>query len=142
MSVSLSDLKPGKVAISVTGKIAVIVDYKATNKKYPIIYKVGISSTTYKGNADDFKAIIGDADLDKFKEQLTEDSPNRYDDDEVVPNELKGIKIGDSIRVRNGAKTIIAEYLGYNPNRPKNCVSIRVNSREMKGPLSCVIGKA
>lgn len=132
----------GTVAITISGKIAIVTGYNAASKKYPVIYKTGTGVTTYKGCAEDFKAVIGVAEVDVFMEQCRErpsERPAGIDMDWAVPEELKGLKVGDIIAIKG--KKSSAEYRGYNPKAPKRCVNIRIDGKDYKGPLSMVIGK-
>jgi len=144
MSVSIEELTPGTVAITRNGKIAIVTGYKPQNTKYPVIYKTGTGVTTYKGNAGDFRAIIGVAEVDDFLAECKErpsERPAGWDNDLLVPEPLKGLKVGDTITIRSRKGTEQAEYRGYNPKAPKNCVNIRIGGKDYKGPLGIVVGK-
>jgi len=144
MTVELKDLVPGAVVLSNDGKIAIVTDFKSSNTKYPVIYKFKTGTRGFKGDASDFRAILGKVDLTTFLDgdNATKKATTGYDNDALVPAPLKGIKIGDMITIRSRRGTEEVEYLGYNPRRPKNCVSIRMNGKEYKGPLNIVVGKA
>jgi len=142
----MAKLEIGTVVLTANGQVAIVTGYKARNKKYPIIYKTKVGATSYKGNDHDFLAILGKVDdvspLTKASEEARKEVVTGTDNDILVPKELKGIKIGDTILIRNRGKEQKATYMGYNRRRPKNCVSIKITGRDYKGPLSLVIGKA
>lgn len=138
MTIQRHELTPGTIAITKNGKIVLITDVKSQNVKYPIIYTSKIDARGYKGNENDFQTILGQVSLSNF----TDNKPDKvvgYDEDFIVPAELKGIKIGDTIMIRSRKGTEAVEYLGYNPRCPKNCVSIRMKGKDYKGPLSIVV---
>jgi hypothetical protein len=145
MKVELKNLTPGTVAVTLNGQLAIVTGYKPTNVKYPILYKLKLGTRGYKGNENDFRAILGVVDLSAFealngagfRAPAPTGAPAWCPD---VPAQLKGVKVGDMITIRTRRGTEQAEYLGYKPNRPKNCVSLRMNDREYKGPLSIVVG--
>jgi hypothetical protein len=142
--VQRSELTPGTIALCRDGRIAIVTELKPRNTKYPVIYKFKTGTNGYKGNENDFTAILGQGDLGAFngKDEQKPRVSTGYDHDALVPDVLKGIKIGDTITIRSRRGTQQAEYLGYNPSRPKNCVSLRMNGKEYKGPLGIVVGKA
>lgn len=145
MSVPIEELTPGTVAITLNGKIAVVTGHRPQNTKYPVLYKTGTGVTTYKGNGGDFRAVIGVADVDDFLaecEERPKERPSGFDNDLLVPEPLKGLKVGDTIEIRGRRGVERAEYRGYNPRAPKNCVNLRMRGKDYKGPLSIVVGKA
>jgi hypothetical protein len=141
ISISEKELVVGTVVITTKGEIAVITEHKTANLKYPYIYKKNVKGSSYKGSIDGFKCVVGEVDVVDFAEacdtHLTPQNKNQ------LPEELRDFNIGDDIIIlgSNGVEQVV-EYRGYNPRRPKNCVSIRINGKEYKGPLSIVVGKA
>ena len=142
--VHIDDLTPGTIALTIGGKIAIVTQLKPQNTKYPVIYKHKIGANGYKGNEHSFIAILGKVDIDTFRDNdNTEPRPRTgYDHDFMVPDQLKGIKIGDTITIRSRRGTQEAVYQGYNPKAPKNCVNITIDGKDFKGPLAIVVGKA
>jgi hypothetical protein len=144
MNLTLNDLTPGTVAITVRGDIAVVTEQKPRNSKNSVIYKIKTTGSTYKGAPDFFTAVVGSVNLPDFLsacEPKTSRS-NNTDADWAVPEALRGLKIGDKIIIRNGLKTEEAEYLGFNPRRPKNGLSIGINGKQFKGSVGLFIRKA
>jgi len=151
-NLTLSDLEPGTLATIFGGRLAIVVDHKPSNPKNPVIYQMAgkVSGTLYKGPVSDFRAVVGLVDLDALKEaQGASGAPPKRDNhvgtDEpcLVPDKLKGIKIGDSIRIIGRRGPEVVTYDGYNMRRPKYPVSFTMASgRKMKGGVSLVIGKA
>jgi hypothetical protein len=143
---TLNELTPGKLAIDGQGKLAVILEHKLNYPKNPVIYTAKAGGTKYKAPASWFKAIVGEVDLVAFN-GAAGDVParrnNTTDSDLFVPEQLKGIKIGDKIKIRGRRGTEIVTYDGYNHRRPKYPVSFTTaKGRSMKGGLSIVVGKA
>ena len=140
---TLQDLIPGKLAVDGSGKLAVIIEHKLNNPKNPIIYTAKPGGTRYKAGPDWFKAIVGEVDLDDFDTAAEETPATRKttDVDFLVPDSLRGIKIGDDIKIRGRSGIEIVTYQGYNRRRPKYPVSFKRGDSQYKGPLSIVIGK-
>lgn len=138
---SIQELVVGTVAITDKGKIAVIMEHRTANTKYPIIYKTSTNSQTYKACLENFACVVGEVDVEDFKEACNATLvPNKKSS---IPEELRDFDIGDMIEILGASgKKQVAEYRGYNSRRPKNCVSIRMNGKDYKGPLSIVVGKA
>jgi len=138
------ELKPGDIAITISGKLALITGYKPANHKYPIIYTTNASHTRYKGNGSDFQAKIGTASLEQFNAVSLAPPPSSrkcegIDIDCLVPDILKGVKIGDTIRIHGRRGPQDAIYQGYKSSRPKNPVCLSINGKPYKAPLSIVI---
>ena len=143
--VKREELEVGTIAISRDGRIAIVTEIKPNNTKYPIIYSFKTEARGYKGNEDDFTAILGIGDVDVWNEHKPAPKPRVQgtDKDWAVPPELKGIKIGDEIKIRTRRGTETAIYQGYNSRRPKFPVSFtNSKGRDMKGTLSIIVGKA
>lgn len=141
--VDRADLVPGTIAIARDGRIAIITELKPSNTKYPVIYSFKTDARGYKGNESDFTAILGIAELDVWNQNKPAPKPKGTDVDFLVPEALKGIKIGDKITIRSRRGTETVTYDGYNSNRPKYPVSFTdEKGRSMKGGVSLVIGKA
>jgi len=145
MSYSLSELKPGTLAARYDGQLVIITEHKLSNPKYPVIYKTKAESKSWKGSLADIKTVLGSVDLDAFITSIgaTAPSPSRHtgtDNDFLVPDILKGVKVGDSIVIRGRGGNETVTYDGYNRNRPKYPVSFSRNGRAMKAPMSMVVG--
>jgi hypothetical protein len=144
MSLTLKDLEPGTLAVDGNGKLAVVLEHKLNYPKNPIIYTAKPGGTVYKGPPSFFKAVVGVVDLDAFESAAGPSVPKAkgVDHDFMVPDALKGIKIGDKIEIRARRGTEVVTYEGYNSRRPKYPVSFTdAKGRSMKGGLSLVIGK-
>jgi hypothetical protein len=63
--------------------------------------------------------------------------------DETIPQRIKdmNLKIGDTIRIRHGAKEILIAFDGFNWNRPKYPLTYNINGKGWKGPLSVILAK-
>jgi len=141
--VDIKELTPGTVALGRDGRIAIVTEIRPSNTMYPIIYTYKVDANGYKGNGNDFTAILGKVDLSKFTANKPEPKPvvTGWDDHWLVPAQLKGIKIGDKIKIRSGRGLEVVTYQGYNPNRPKYPVSFTDSKgRSMKGSLNIVVG--
>jgi hypothetical protein len=136
---------PGTLAVDVRGKLAVVLEHKLNNPKNPVIYTASPGGTRYKGPTSFFKAVVGTVDMTAFNEAAGP-APKRAgmgtDEDWAVPAILKGVKIGDKIRIRTGRRgEEIVTYDGYNRRRPKYPVSFTaVDGTPRKGTLGIVIG--
>ncbi len=143
--VELKDLTPGTIVLGLNGKIAIVTEIKPNNTKYPVIYSYSTDANGYKGNERDFKAILGIGDLDVWNNSKPAPKPRvtGWDEDFLVPQPLKGIKIGDAIEIGVGTRKEVVTYKGYNSRRKKYPVSYTDSKgREMKCTLSYVLGKA
>jgi hypothetical protein len=135
------ELVMGTVVITVDNKIAVIMEHRTANIKYPYIYRTSVKGASYKGCIENFVAVVGEVDIVDFKKacENTLMPKNKWE----IPDELQNFNIGDEIIIEGnnkGRQKVI--FRGYNPKRPKNCVTIEFNGKEYKGPLSIVKGKA
>jgi hypothetical protein len=142
---TLNELHPGAVAIDSRGRIAIILEHKLNNPKNPIIYTNSAGGTVYKGPTSLFKAVVGLADLEDFENAGggRENIQRGTDSDWAVPQVLKGIKIGDKIKIRGRRGLEIVTYQGYNTRRPKYPVSFQRDSgASYKAPVSIVVGAA
>ncbi len=143
MSLTPNELKPGTVAVA-HGKVAFITDYHPSKSKYPIIYKTNVGAKSiYKGSPSEFTAVIGTFDIDKFSEASGAVPKAKAADasnypDALLPEVLKGLKVGDPIKIRERGVFKTVTYLGYKPRRPKNSVDISINGKEYRAPLSIV----
>jgi hypothetical protein len=137
----LKDLTPGIVALDLRGKLCVVTEVRPGNRS-PIIYKMNAGHTTYKAPVDFFKAVVGSVDLVKFQTSIiarSDPAPDAPLADFFLPAELKGLKPGDPIKIKNRGKLDPAVYLGYNHRSPKNPVRIQMNSKEYRCPLFSVV---
>ena len=138
----LSELTPGVVAVTRRGDIAIVVEHKPANVKYPVLYCINAKGKRYKGATHEFTQVIGQVNVAEFLAACKTDPGHSHagtDLDFLVPPQLKGVKVGDTIRIqgRKGAENV--EYRGYNPKCPKNCVSVRTRGKDYKGPLSMLL---
>lgn len=138
----MKDIAPGMLLVDGRGKLCVVTAIDMHRPKNPVVYKHGSGRTTYIGPPEFFRASVGTVDLGKFETAMTVGTaPARDDSFQLfgLPDELKGLKVGDMIKIRNRGRIEEAEFVGYNPNRPKNPVSIRIGGREYKAPAHIVI---
>ena len=149
---TLEDLIPGTMAARLDGKLAIVLEQKPGNPSNPVIFQMAGKAlgARYKGPVADFTAVVGLVDMDALREAATTmpGGPPRsghagVDDDFLVPDSLKGIKVGDQIRIRGRRGDEVVTYEGYNHRRPRYPVSFTtVSGRQMKGGVSIVLGKA
>ena len=138
------DLTPGTIAVTLDGKLAIIIGYKPSNTKYPILYKFKVGNTTYKGSANDVRVILGKGDLGECENASAagpQPAPSTgFHCDASVPEVLKGLKVGDTITIRTRKGVEAVTYDGYNSRRPKYPVSF-TNSKgqRRKGSLTIVV---
>jgi len=140
----MDELRVGTIVVDCRGKLAVITGLNTRSVKYPYLYQLSPDSRTqYKANASDFRAVLGTVDIDAFNSATITKTPNRMssgvDDDLLVPPVLKGVKVGDKIRVRTRGGVRKVEYRGYHENRPKYPVSIVMDGKEYKTTLTSVV---
>jgi len=144
---TLNDLTPGTLVALSDGKLAVITGYRTNNPVNPVVFKMAAGQKSYKGSVSQFKAVIGTVELSKFNEACGV-SPviprmSGFDNDSLVPDSLKGIRIGDKVIIRSRKGSEVVTYGGYNPRRPKFPVSFAdASGRQMKGTVGLVVGKA
>lgn len=138
--VELKDLVPGTIVIANDGRIAIVTEIDTGNIRYPVIYSFKTCARGYKGSQNDFQAILGVVDIDAWNARKRKPFVGT-DSDAMVPDVLKGVRIGDRIMVVGRRGTEEATYLGYNPNRPKNCLSFEIGGKKYKGTLSLFAGK-
>lgn len=147
MSVNLSELKPGVVVVESDGSICVITELRQGSPVYPVLYvRKQVTGTVYKGRPESFKAVIGQVDLGALKgllEGVKEERHQGFDEPLFdCPENLKGLKVGDAIKVKHGYVVVEAVYGGYSHNRPKYPISYTVNGKRFKGVVAAVVGKA
>jgi len=145
MSVSLSELKPGTVAIDLSGSICVITGMCPDRPVWPVIYvRQKASRTSYKGRPESFKAVVGHVDLEAFQGVLEAAKAEVASAEPLFgcPDTMKGLQIGDKVRIQHGSRVVEGEYGGYNHNRPKYPVSYMVCGKKWKGSVSSILGKA
>lgn len=133
----------GSVVVDLNGSIGVVMEIRPASAT-PIIYAVKASGSLYRARLDMFKAVVGSVDVGALKAIMEEARAAKvrgFDDDFMVPEPLKGIKIGDKIKVRQGFGVKEVIYKGYNPNRPKMPVSYDDEGKSYKSTVSCVMGK-
>jgi len=143
--VELKDLTPGTIALGRNGKIAIVTELKPRNTKYPIIYSFSTGAKGYKGNENDFVAILGVGDLDVWNSNKpkvsTVPKARGTDIDCLVPESLKDFKIGDKMTIRSRRGVEVVTYEGYNERCRKNPVAFTdIMGKPMKGPIGIVIG--
>lgn len=144
MSVNLSELKPGMVAIDQGGSICVITEMRPDRPVWPVVYvRQKASGTAYKGRPESFKAIVGQVDLAAFQAVLEAATKATLSAEPVFgcPENLKGLKIGDVVMIRHGSSVVQAVYEGYHYNRPKYPISYAYNGRHWKGVTGAVQNK-
>jgi len=135
------------VAIDERGAICVVTEIRANAPAWPVIFAVKASGAAYKGRPETFKAVVGSVDLAAFKAAsgaaggAREKRSAGTDVDFLVPTVLKGVKVGDTVRLKHRYEVVEATYLGYNRNRPKYPVTYELNGKRWKGPLEIVVGK-
>jgi len=138
----LSELTPGVVAVTRRGDIAIILEHKPSRPKYPVSYCINAKGKRYKGAPHEFTKIVGQVNVTEFL-ATCKNPPGVVNNDAVayflVPPQLKGVKIGDTIKIRGRSGEESVEYRGYNRNCPKNCLSIRKGGKDYKGPLSILV---
>jgi len=138
----LSELTPGVVAVTRRGDIAIILEHKPSRPKYPVSYCINAKGKRYKGAPHEFTKIVGQVNVTEFLAACKTDPGHSHDGtdlDFLVPPQLKGVKIGDTIKIRGRSGEESVEYRGYNRNCPKNCLSIRKGGKDYKGPLSILV---
>jgi len=137
------DVKIGDIVLTSRNELAVITEILPGRLKYPYLYQVKIGArTTYKGAPEDFKQIVGHVDLEALMRAAKQPEAVRRVSPFVaglLPEELRGLKPDDTINVRHCGRILQARFIGYNPNRPKYPVDIRMNGRIYKAPLSMVV---
>ena len=147
MNVTLEQLKAGSVVVDARGTIGVVMEIRMSNPTYPVIFAVKASGTQYKAKPSDFRAVIGQADLDVFKgvQEASKEAKGQggmFGLDVGAPGNLKGVKVGESIMVNHGGRVVQAVFERYVWNRPKYPVVYSINGKTWKGPDSVVVGKA
>lgn len=147
MNVTLEQLKAGSVVIDSRGTIGVVTEIRANNPMYPVIFAVKASGTQYKAKPGDFKAVIGQVDLELFKgvqeaSKVVKEKVSMFGLDVGAPGNLKGVKVGEAIMVSHYNKVVQAVFEGYSWNRPKYPVAYSINGKKWKGADSVVVGKA
>ena len=138
------DLTPGTIAVTLDGKLAIVIGYKPSNTKHPVLYKFKVGNTTYKGSANDFRVILGKVDLGEFENASAagpQPAPSTgFHNDAMVPDVLKGLKVGDTITIRTRKGVEAVTYDGYNSRRPKYPVSFtNSQGQRRKGSLTIVV---
>ena len=145
------ELQAGTIAV-IHGKAVFVTSINTSATKNKIIIKKNIGSTEYCAAPADFTDVIGTFDVEKFKagtmkygyevkkkspttesELISNLSKTKEDNSmsDLLPGNLKGCKVGDTVNLTNG-KTAI--FQGYKPNRPKNPVAITINGK----PYKCI----
>lgn len=149
---TLSELTPGSLALMKDGRLAIIQRQEPRFPSNPVIFSTAgkAAGTAYKGSPDLFEAVVGLVDLAVLqtafavlanKNPLAKE-PSGTDIDILVPEKLKGIKIGDQIRIMGGRGLEVVTYNGYNRGRPRFPVSFTTAvGRRMKGAVEMVVGK-
>lgn len=133
----LKDFEEGTVAVTANNDIVVVTGIKPSNPSNPILYTNG--KTKYKGGPDFFKSIIGIAETEK----LNEIEKPRVHAPQFAPEEIRDLKVGERIVIRNRRNLEVVVYDGFNPRRPKNALSVTLlNGRECKGPTGLFVRRA
>ena len=145
---TLRDIPVGCPAVFHDGKLAVVIEHKPSNPKNSVIFQMKAGGTRYKGAPNQFRAVVGTVMLADWNDNGGEAPPPRRtnnsgtDSDFFVPEQLKGIKIGDQIRIRGRRGNEVVTYRGYKSSRPKYPVCFTtLDGRDKKGTISLVIGK-
>jgi len=138
------DIAPGMLLVDRRGKLCVVTAIDLHRPKNPVVYKSGSGRTAYIAPPEFFRASVGTVDLGKFETAMTVGTADIRDalsdiPPFCLPPELKGLKAGDMIKIRNRGRVEEAEYIGFNPTAPKNAVRIRMNGREYRCPTACVV---
>ena len=144
MGMTLNELVPGTVAITINDDIAVITGHNLSRPKYPISYKVKASPKGYKGRPEDFRVIIGKVDVQAFLGACEASAVvPAMDWSPYMPEPLKSMNIGvgDVISVRHGHGVVQAVFKGWNPGRPKYPITYDYNGKSWKGVVAAVVGK-
>ena len=128
------ELTPGTIAVTRNGKLAVVTKINLNRPKYPVTYKTGVGHTSYKGSPSEFLVAIGTVDLAKFESAMAVKAEATMETlpDYLFPDSLKGLKVGDPIKIRCRGEMVDAEFSGYNPKAPKNSVLFRMGGRDYK----------
>lgn len=148
MNLTQNELKPGAVAITSDGKIAVITGFSPNRPKNPINLSFKPGGTTYVSSPDCFTAVVGQVDLEAYNKAGVSPVPlwNPLSSVESfgLPDNIKtmDLKPGDLIRYRHGGKVVTVTFKGFNWNRPKYPVSYTINGRPWKGQVKAILGKA
>ena len=148
MSVELKDLEVGSVVVDIRGAIGIVTELKLSNPTYPVIFAVKASGSHYKARPDQFRAVIGKADINAFKgasDKPTERPVSSGTDlSFLMPEPLRsmGLKIGDKIKVKQGFSVVDAIFNGYKASRPKYPISYEINGKRWKGAVSIIVSKA
>ena len=138
----MKDIAVGMLLVDNRGKLCIVMEIDMHRPKNPILYKTGANSAAYIGPASFFRANVGTVDLTKLAAARAVDEALPVRDDLSpfgLPNVLKGLKVGDMIKMRHGRKTETVEFIGYNHRAPKHPVNIRMNGKEYRCPLGLVI---
>jgi len=139
--VTLENINPGTVIV-VCGKLAIVEEVKASRYKNPIAYKNNTEHRGYICGIADVQAILGDVDIAEWQGavgQKPEPIVNRGSD-MFLPEELKGVKIGDTIKMRHGRNGVVdVTFEGYKASRPKYPVSYSYNGKQWKGQLRGIV---
>ena len=145
--IELNEVKPGSVILA-HGKVAIVVEVSNSRPKNPIAYKNNTEHRGYICGLQDVQAVLAyEGSLEAFKNVAGEAPklPSRNDGtdlDFLVPDQLKGVKIGDEIMFRHGrggSKKVV--YKGYKSSRPKYPISYEYNGKPWKGTLSGFVSK-
>lgn len=148
MNLTQNELKPGAVAITSDGKIAVITGFSPNRPKNPILLSFKPGGTTYVSSMDRFTAVVGQVDLEAYKKagvsQVPLWNPLSSVESFGLPPNIKAmdLKPGDLIRYRHGGKTVTVSFKGFNWNRPKYPVSYELRGKSWKGQVVNILGKA
>ena len=135
--ITLENITKG-TGILVQGKLAIVIDIRTNAPKHPIVYKNNTEHRGYICGLEDVQAILGDLDLDAFTNSVTAAPKKSHgtDEDWRMPSELKGIKIGDKIKM--GSNVVV--FTGYKSSRPKYPISYERNGKNWKGTMGSFRG--
>ena len=146
MSIQLSDVQVGSVVLGMDGKIAVVVKIDQSRPRRPLSVKTKAGGPVYVAHLESFASVVGQVDMVKFEAPMgLQDynlTPSNLVNVAVEAPKVSDLKPGDKIQYKHGGRVVVAEFIGYNWNRPKYPVLYTLNGKRWKGTVENIVGKA
>lgn len=141
----LKDISVGSLLVICGNKLAVVTGI-TVGRAAPLTVKTSAVLKTYRCKLELVDAVVGTVNIAAFEAEINKvavaEVKSPYAED-FLPDNLKALALmpGDKIVVKQGRRSMLAVFKGYDFNRPKYPVSYEIDGRGWNGAYEVVVSK-